>query len=255
MTVGLIGLSLLFAFATIVTISRGAWIAAAVVVVICGLMFHRIRLAFLCLALVGVFLAGVPPFNSSITSVLNRDDSSAMGHLVAIGRDVDTALTHIFGLGLGGVDRTVSLQAVPTPQPVQTGGATGGATVSGGSDESAGIGENLYLSVLVATGPLGAVTFTAWCLAVTLMLLRAAKQSASKWLIAGVAVAMVGSLVSAMSSSGLMRFTTAASDWLLLGLATGLVLAVSPNITVLDRQVFHAPRRLSRLLRRAPAQD
>ena len=109
--------------------------------------------------------------------------------------------------------------------------------------------------MLMATGPLGAVTFTAWCLAVTLMLLRAAKQSASKWLIAGVAVAMVGSLVSAMSSSGLMRFTTAASDWLLLGLATGLVLAVSPNITVLDRQVFHAPRRLSRLLRRAPAQD
>ena len=250
MTVGLIGLSLLFCLATIVTLSRGSWIAAAVVVVMCGFMFRRLRVSFLCLMVVGIFLMGVRPFSDSITSALNRNDSSMLGHIEAIGQDVQVTIANIFGMGLGSADRVVGLQ----PDSGQTAGASAGASAGGniGSDESTGVGENLYLSVLVSTGPAGAVTFVAWSVGVVVLLLRAVRQSAHKWLLAGVATAMVGSLISAMSSSALMRFTTAASGWLLLGLATSLVLATSPEIASFKRPHLSSPGWLSRLLGRNP---
>jgi O-antigen ligase len=233
-TVGLIGLSLLFAMAEIVTISRGHWIAAALVVLVCGVMFQRLRLAFVCLVIVGIFLAGVPPFSYSIASALNRTDSSALGHISAIGRDVQASIQNIFGVGLGSAE-----------QIIFTGPGSTGPTspVSGG--DSAGLGENLYLSTLLSTGPVGVAAFIAWSLALIALLLRAARQSAQKWLVAGTAAALIGSLAAAMSSAALIRFTTAGSEWLMLGLATGLVLAVSPRAPSLA-----LPARLARRFRR-----
>ena len=247
MTAGLIVLALLFALATIVTLSRGAWIAGVIVVVMCGFMFRRLRMAFLCLMVVGAFLLGVRPFNESITSVLSQNDSSVMGHIAAIGRDVEAAFENILGLGLGSADRVITDLPQPTPTPGQPSQTPTGSEYNA-DVESAGLGENLYLSVLVSTGPLGAATFVAWCLGVIVMLLRAARQSARKWLLIGTAAALVGSLVSAMTSSALMRFTTAASAWLLLGLATSLVLANSPGIGSLTRP--HLGARGWRSLRR-----
>ncbi len=243
MTAGLILVSLLFALATIVTLSRGAWLAVAVAVVMCGYIFRRLRMAFLCLTIMGIFLVSVPPFNQSISSALNRNDGSMIGHMEALGRDVQAVMENVFGMGLGSADRVVTNlpPASPTPQIVASpsptpSGQSGTPAVNNTSDiESAGIGEDLYLSVLVSTGPLGAAAFFAWCLGLIVALVRGARQSTRKWLPIGTAAALVGSLVSASTSSAMMRFTTAASAWLLLGLATSLVLASSPKVAGLTR--------------------
>ena len=222
MTAGLVGLSLLFGLATIVTISRGAWVAAAVAVAMCGYFFRRLRMAFLCLTIAGVFLVGVPPFDLSIESALNRSDSSVIGHIDAVGRDLQAIVKNVLGIGLGAADRTVYL---PSPVPTSAEQAGGPSGTNNSDAESAGIGEDLYLSVFVSTGPLGVAAFVAWCLGVIVVILRGARQSNDKWFLVGTAAALVGSLVSATTSSALMRFTTAASAWLLLGLATSLALA------------------------------
>jgi O-antigen ligase len=235
-TAGLVGLTLLFGMAEIVTISRGHWIAAAVVIAVAGLVFHRVRLAVVCLVIAGAFVMIVPPFSYSITSALNRTDSSMLGHIEAIGRDVQTSIQHVFGVGLGSAERIVL-----------TSSGNSGASNPAGADTSASLGENLYLSTLLSTGPLGAAAFIAWCLALAALLLRAARNSPHKWLVGGVAAALVGSLTSAMSSAALIRFTTAGSGWLILGLATGLVLAVSPQAPALT-----LPDWLARRLRRKP---
>jgi len=240
MTAGLVGLTLLFGLATLVTISRGAWLAAAAIVLMCGYAFHRIRLALLCLAIAGIFIAGVPPFNDSITSALNRNDSSVIGHMEAIGRDVEAGIAHVFGLGLGSADRVVMQGAAPPKPPP---GSVVQPTTGSNDAESVGLGENLYLSVLISTGPLGALTFVAWCLGVIVALLRGARKSPYRWLLIGAAAALIGALASALTSSALMRFTTAASVWLLLGLATGLVLALSPEAGDPPRLSFRRPRR------------
>jgi len=258
MTSALVGLSLLFGLATVVTVSRGAWVAAAVVVVMCGYIFRRLRMAFLCLTIVGIFLIGVAPFNQSITSALDQNDSSVVGHMEALGRDVQAVIENLFGLGLGSADRIVDLQvATPAPtamaQASQTPATTSSGTSNNSDIESASIGEDLYLSVLVSTGPLGAATFFAWCLGVIVALFRGARRSARSWLVIGTTTALVGSLVSATTSSAMMRFTTAASAWLLLGLATSLVLATSPTkVAGFTRKNLSAPRRLSRHLRKHP---
>ncbi len=250
MTAGLIGLTLLFGLATIVTISRGAWIAAAIVVFMCGYSFKRLRMAVFCLAITGVFVAGVPPFDESISSALNRSDSSVVGHIEAIGRDTQTFLKNIIGMGLGSADRVTAMSAEPTPGPAAQVGA--GTTSAGVDSEDAGIGEDLYLSVLVSTGPLGGLTFCAWCLGVILALFRVSRKAAPNWLVIGTATALVGSLVSALTSSTLMRFTTAASSWLLLGLVTGMVLATSPGIAGFAWKDLSAGRLATRLRREAP---
>jgi O-antigen ligase len=195
-------------------------------------------MAFVCLVIVGVFLAGVPPFSYSIASALNRSDSSALGHISAIGRDVQASIENIFGVGLGSAEQTI------LTGPPATGPSSGGSTPN---SETGGLGENLYLSTLLSTGPVGAAAFAAWSLALVALLLRAAKQSGQKWLVAGTAAALVGSLTAAMSSAALIKFTTAGSEWLILGLATGLVLAVSPQAPSLA-----LPARLARKLRREP---
>ena len=241
-TAGLVGLTLLFGMAEIVTISRGHWVAAAIVIAVAGLVFHRVRLAFVCLVIAGSFVMVVPPFSYSITSALNRTDSSALGHIEAIGRDVQTSIQHVLGVGLGSAD-----QIILTGSDKSGTSKTSGTSGTADAETSATLGENLYLSTLLSTGPLGAAAFIAWSLALVALLLRSARSSPQKWLVGGVAAALVGSLASAMSSAALIRFTTAGSGWLLLGLATGLVLAVSPNAPSLT-----LPAWLSRRLKREP---
>jgi hypothetical protein len=208
----------------------------------CGFAFRRVRLALLCLAVAGLFVATVPPFDDSISSALNRNDSSALGHVEAIGRDVDAFLKNIVGLGLGSADQTVVIAPPSSGQTTTT-------PAGNGANDVSGIGENLYLSVLVSTGPLGGLTFCAWCVGLIAILFRGARKSPQKWLLIGSATAFVGSLVSAMTSSALMRFTTAASSWLLLGLATGLVLATSPELASFSKADFRVPSWLSRRIR------
>jgi hypothetical protein len=272
-TAGLIGLTILFGLATVVTISRGAWMAGAVVVVMCGLMFHRLRIAFVCLVVVGVFFVSVPPFNASITSAFNRNDASLLGHAEAIGRDVQAAVAHVFGLGIGSTDQGVNIDTGPTPNPsapptpnpsapptanpsAQAGQtqttvqSQSGQTVTGG--DTFGLGENLYLSMLLSTGPFGLVAFLVWCLGLIVVLLRAAGQSANKWVVVGSATALAGSMASAMTSSALLKFTTAASSWVLLGLATALVLANSSGTGTTGRPDLRFTRWLSRRTKRDP---
>ena len=247
MTAGLVALTLLFGLATIVTISRGAWVAAAAIVIMCGYAFRRFRLAILCLAIAGIFVAGVPPFNTSITSALDRNDASVLGHIEAIGRDVETGITNVFGLGLGSADRVVMKNAAP-PKPKSSPGSVTQTTTGSNDAESVGLGEDLYLSVFISTGPLGALTFVAWCLGLIVALLRGARRSPNRSLLIGASAALIGALLSALTCSALMRFTTAASVWLLLGLATGLVLAVSPEAGDPLRLGFPRPRRRGRPL-------
>jgi hypothetical protein len=266
MTAGLIGLTILFGLATIVTLSRGAWMAGAVVVVMCGFMFHRLRIAFVCLMVVGVFFVSVQPFNASITSAFNRSDSSLLGHAAAIGRDVEAAVAHVFGLGVGSTDSGVHIDIGPTPNPsapptpnpsvqanqTQTTAETPPSGQTATDADTSGLGENLYLSVLLSTGPFGLVAFVVWCFGLMVVLLRAAGQSANKWLVVGSATALAGSMASAMTSSALLKFTTAASSWLLLGLATALVLANSSATGSAGRPHLRFTRWLSRRTKTHP---
>jgi hypothetical protein len=240
---GLVALTLLFGLAIVVTISRGHWIAAAIVIALCGLLFQRLRMAFLLLTIAGIFVVGVPPFSYSISSALNRTDSSALGHIRIIGADAQTAIENILGLGLGGADQVI----LKTPNST-----TSAPPATSSNNETSGLGENLYLSTLLNTGPLGAAAFIAWCLGILVALLRAARRAANKWLVGGSAAALGGSMAAAMSSAALVRFTTAASTWLLLGLATGLVVALYPDALRLSRPKPGVPGWISRRLRREP---
>jgi len=84
----------------------------------------------------------------------------------------------------------------------------------------------MYITLLVSVGPLGFLAFVAW-MAGLLKRLIAVRHRAPppSWMVVGSGAALVGYLVSAMLASPLMRFTTSASVWLVIGLAAGLVLA------------------------------
>ena len=152
MTAGLIGLSLLFGLATIVTISRGAWIAAAIVVFMCGYSLSDFGWPSSASRSPG---CSSPECRRSTSDLVSAEPIRLIrrGHIEAIGRDTQTFLKNIIGMGLGSADRVTAMSAEPTPGPAAQVGA--GTTSAGVDSEDAGIGEDLYLSVLVSTGPLG----------------------------------------------------------------------------------------------------
>lgn len=199
-------LAILFAAAVISPISRGSWIAAGLAVLACGLIYRRLLISIAALALTGVLLLSVRPFDYSITSAWNQTDSSTVGHTEAIGKGTQVVQKNPLGIGVGQADQF-------------------GQVFSGGEG---GVGENMYLALLVSVGPFGFLAFLVF-MAGLLWRLAAVRLRAPppSWMVIGSGAALLGYAASAMFSSPLMRSTTSASAWLVIGLCVGLKLASS----------------------------
>lgn len=213
----------LFIAAVLTPISRGAWLAAVVGVIVAGLLYRRVLPAAVGIGIVVVFILLVPPFSYSVTSALRGTDSSVEGHSQAIEKGIKTAVDNPLGLGLGQADQF------------------GASLAQEGA--SAAIGENLYLTLYVSVGPLGLLAFVAWVVGVPLSLIRAGRSRAKPWMQIGMAVVMIGLLVSGLTASHLLRFTTGASFWLLAGLLVpnGRLPALGGSLRGLRERLYTRP--------------
>jgi O-antigen ligase len=107
----------------------------------------------------------------------------------------------------------------------------------------------MYLTIYASIGPLGFLAFIVWLGALLLDLLVRRRPSMPTWVLIGVGAGLLAEAGAAMTASTLMRYTTAASLWLLVG----LILAVpSEGLRLPDRAELKHPRRWLGL-RRAPA--
>jgi hypothetical protein len=192
----------LFALAVITPISRAAWMAAVVGLLLAGLLLNRVRTAVVVVVAFVAFVVFVPPFSYSIQSAVSLTDSSAKGHVQAITEGVGTIVDNPLGLGAGHGDTLGEVY---------------------GAGESAGIGESMYLATAVTAGPVGLVALVIWMLGVVWALLTARSSRVPRWWYAGLAALTIGLLIASALASPLMRFTTAASLWLLVGLAIGSI--------------------------------
>ena len=208
---GWLGVIGLFVAAVLTPISRGAWLAAAVGVLVAGLLYRRILPTAAGVAIVVLFIVLVPPFSYSVSSAFGGTDSSMAGHTEAIQEGIRTVIHNPLGLGLGQADQF-------------------GAVFS---DASAAIGENVYLVLHVSVGPIGLVLFIGWVVGVLLSLIQSLRPGKAAWMQVGMAATLVGLLVAAVTASPLLRFTTAASFWLLVGLQVPN--SPSPRLAVLSR--------------------
>ena len=100
-----------------------------------------------------------------------------------------------------------------------------------GAAEAAGVGENMYLTTYASTGPLGLLAFVIWLGALLLSLIRRIRPSLPVWISVGVGAGLLAVAAAGMTASTLMRFTTAASIWILVGLVIAVPAAGSrwPN--------------------------
>lgn len=201
--------AVVFAAALVVPLSRGAWLAAGLGVLALGFVYRQKMLAVAALVVAGAFMALVPPFSYSIQSALLGTDSSVIGHTIALDQGIQVVTQNPGGLGLGQADHFGNAYA-----PGEGGSAAA----------SAGVGENLYLSLLVSVGPLGLIAFCGWMLGIGLAFVPALGFADGGWRYAGVAAALLGFTAAGMTASSLMRFTTSGSFWLLAGLLVGSVL-------------------------------
>jgi hypothetical protein len=188
----------LFTLALIVPISRGNWLAALAAVGILGLLYRRTLVSVVGAATVVIALSLIPPFSYSIASALDLSDTSAAAHKEVVEEGIETVGNNPLGIGMGQADQLFG-----------RGGDEPG--------ESSGVGENLYLSLWVNTGPLGLAAFLGWVAGLWVALVSV-RQGPDGWAAAAVAGALVGYLAAALTSSALMRFTTSASFWLFTGL-------------------------------------
>lgn len=213
----IVGLVVLFALAVLTPISRGAWIAAAVGLVVVGLLQQRIGRVLVGLALATIFVVLVPPFSYSVQSLIGFTDSSVLGHLIAIQHGISVITDNPLGLGAGHGDHLGEVLAGPV----------------GPTNESAGVGESMYLATLATAGPVGLIALMVWILGVIGHLMPAPPARAT-WFQVGLVGTALGLLVSSTFASPMMRFTTGASFWLLVGL---VALVDGPAGTI--RQVSH----------------
>jgi hypothetical protein len=199
----LIGAAVVLALATLATISRGAWIAAGIVALVIATSRGRLRLALGVLFVFGAVVLLVPPFSHAVWSVSEGTDSSAQGHARTTMEGIALLLRHPLGLGVGHWD--------------YLGAAYGSAAAPS---------ENLYIAMAVAGGPVALGLFVAW-----IATLIARLRRAPSWVALGVTAALVGFALTAVINSPLLRFTTAASFWLLVGLtaSTGLGTVTRPG--------------------------
>jgi O-antigen ligase len=200
-------LVVLFAAVVITPISRANWIAAAFGVVVLAITFRTVLPSLLVLAAIAAFIVTVPPFRYSVTSAVDGRDSSIVGHQQAIDEGLESVRNNPVGLGVGQAD--------------QFGEALSGGPTAGGA--SAGIGENMYLSIATSIGPIGVIAFVGWLVGVGGALFRRTASSRAKdWMALGTGAALIAFSVSALSGSPLMRFTTSATFWLLVGIFVAL---------------------------------
>lgn len=213
----------LFVAAVLTPISRGAWLAAVVGVIVAGLLYRRVLPAAVGIGIVVVFILLVPPFSYSVSSALGGTDSSVGGHGQAIEKGIKTAVDNPWGLGLGQADQF-------------------GASLSQ-EGASAAVGENLYLALYVSVGPIGLLAFVGWVVGVLLSLIRSVRSRAEPWMQIGMAVVMIGLLVSGLTASPLLRFTTGASFWLLVGLLVpnGPLPALGGSLRGLRERLYTRP--------------
>lgn len=187
----------LFAAAVISPISRGTWIGLVGAVVIAGAVLHKYRLAAITVVVFVLFVALVPPYSYAIRSAVNGTDTSTAGHEDAVNHAVTVITSAPAGVGVGEGDQF-------------------GAVFSGG--ESAGVGENMYLTTYASVGPLGFLAFILLLVGMLWDLFGRLRPKLPAWIPIGVGVGLLAELAAGLSASTLMRFTTAAGIWLLVGL-------------------------------------
>lgn len=187
----------LFAASIISPISRGTWIGLVGAVIIAGAVLHKYRLAALTVVVFVLFVGLVPPYSYAIRSAVNGTDTSTAGHETAYQHAVTVITQAPAGAGVGQGDQY-------------------GAVFSGG--ESAGVGENMYLTTYISVGPLGLLAFVLLLVGMLWDLFARLRPKLPPWIPIGVGVGLLAELAAGLSASTLMRFTTAASIWILVGL-------------------------------------
>jgi len=206
----LLGGAVVLGLAIVATISRASWIAAAIAtVIVAAARGGRWRLAVGAVLVVAAIVVLVPPYSHAVWSVSAGTDSSTVGHARTTIEGIRLLLEHPLGLGVGYWDYI---------------GASYGS-------ESAPA-ENLFIAVAVAGGPLAVGLFAAWFITLLVTLRRD-----RSWIALGVMAAGTGYFITAFINSPLLRFTTAASFWLLLGLVASTRLATVAR----ERQAAASP--------------
>lgn len=205
----------LFGAAVVTPISRGGWLTAVVALLLAAVIFHRIRATLIVLLIVGAALAVIPPFSYSISSALSRTDSSVIGHGEAIDHGAQVISQNPIGLGLGQADQF-------------------GQALAEGTGGSAGVGENIYLALLVSVGPVGFLMFVAWVLGLIRPMIGS-RDPTIGWIAIAVGCALVGYLVGGVLASPLMRFTTSSTVWLIVGMTIGASSTV-PRVSIREQQ-------------------
>ncbi len=190
----------LFALAIVTPISRGTWIGFVIAALMAGVMLHKYRLAALTVVAFAAFVFFVPPFSQSIHGALNGTDGSATMHTDTVGHDIQAVGGNLLGGGVGQADQFGNVFA-----------AAAGA-------DSAGVGENMYFTTYASVGPLGFLALGIWMLALLVELILRRRRSLPLWIAIGLGAALLAESVGGMTASTLMRFSTAASIWLLIGL-------------------------------------
>jgi hypothetical protein len=202
----------LFGLALITPISRGTWFGFLGAAAVCGVILHKFRLAALTIVIFVAFIAIVPPFNATILSLIDRTDDSAAGHVSALTNAVNVITAQPGGSGVGQGD--------------QYGQALAGST------EAAGVGENMYLTTYASTGPLGFIAFVVWFCAILFELMRRFRANLPEWIAVGVGAGLLAEGIAGMTASTLMRFTTAASIWVVVGLLIAVPVAGSRQVNL-----------------------
>ena len=136
------------------------------------------------------------------------------------------------------------------PQGSGVGQADQFGTQLAGANEAAGVGENMYLTTYTSVGPLGLVAFAVWLVAVLLSLLRGIRPTLPVWVSVGVGAGLLAEAAAGMTASTLMRFTTAASIWLMVGLVIAVPVSRSRWS---DLSVIRHPRQWLRSRSTKPA--
>ncbi len=214
---------LLMAAAVVTPISRGSWIAAGLAFFICALAYRYRALVAVVFVVAALVLLAVPASRNSIITTLQGTDASSAGHAAAVDTGVKTMTENPLGLGVG-----------------QSGQF--GQVLASGDEAGAGVGENMYLELLVSVGPLGFLVFVAWMAGLLWTLAGLRRRGPPSWILVGTSAALVGYIVSALFASPLMRFTTSASIWLVIGLCIG-ALATTLAPVLLEQEPQTAPER------------
>jgi hypothetical protein len=189
----------LFGLAILTPISRGIWIGFLIAIAVTGVVLHKYRLAavtilvFCCIVLLGA------PFKYALSSAADGTDGSAIAHGSALWYGIQWCLGHLLGGGVGQGDQYGAIYS-----------AQAGV-------DAAGVGENMYLTTYASVGPFGLLAFVVFVGALLWETINRVRESMPVWVSVGVGATLLACLAAAMSASTLMRFTTAASIWLLVG--------------------------------------